>query len=96
MSTVNKQIADAIIAGEYPEDNWQCILRYENAFNGSFAYKLVNTQGCFTTEEMLKQILYTASRIHIYTAVEIYWCQEYLKEELLKAGVPLTSFVERT
>ena len=34
MSTVNKEIADRIVAGEYPEDQCTRIVRYENAFGG--------------------------------------------------------------
>ena len=40
MSTVSKQIADRIIAGEFPEDNIYLIIRYDNSFNGNYAYKL--------------------------------------------------------
>ena len=41
MSTVNKAIADRIIAGEFPEDNIIAIIKYENMFNGSLAYKII-------------------------------------------------------
>lgn len=41
MSTVDKITADKVMAGEFPEDNITAILRYENAFNGNFAYKLI-------------------------------------------------------
>ena len=34
MSTVNKEIADRIVAGEFPEDNAQMIVEYDNAFGG--------------------------------------------------------------
>ena len=40
MSTVSKQIADRIIAGDFPEDNIYLIIQYKNAFNGELAYKL--------------------------------------------------------
>ena len=40
MSTVDKKTADRVIAGEFPEDNIYLIIRYENAFNGNYAYKL--------------------------------------------------------
>lgn len=45
MSTVNKATADRVIAGEFPEDNCVAIIRYENIFNGDFAYKLVFHKG---------------------------------------------------
>lgn len=41
MSTVSKAIADRVIAGEFPEDCVVAIIRYENIFNGDYAYKLV-------------------------------------------------------
>ena len=44
MSTVSKQIADRIIAGDFPEDEVYLIIRYENAFNGNYAYKLYYSQ----------------------------------------------------
>ena len=34
MSTVNKSIADRIVAGEYPEDHATRIVEYENAWGG--------------------------------------------------------------
>lgn len=34
MTTVSKEIADKIIAGEYPEDQWVQIIEYDNAWNG--------------------------------------------------------------
>ena len=37
MSTVNKEIADRIIAGEWPEDEAEQIVEYENAW-GSKSY----------------------------------------------------------
>ncbi len=40
MSTVSKQIADRVIAGEFPGDDIFLIIRYKNAFNGEYAYKL--------------------------------------------------------
>lgn len=42
MSTVNKGIADRIIAGEFPEDNIVAIIRYENIFDGNYAYKIIS------------------------------------------------------
>jgi hypothetical protein len=40
MSTVDRQTADDVIAGKYPDTLFTHIVRYENAFNGNFAYKL--------------------------------------------------------
>ena len=40
MSTVDKKTADKVIAGEFPEDNIYLIIRYENAFDGEYIYKL--------------------------------------------------------
>jgi hypothetical protein len=34
MATVNKKIADRIIAGDFPEDNATRIVEYDNAFGG--------------------------------------------------------------
>jgi hypothetical protein len=41
MSTVDKKTADRVIAGDFPEDDIICIIRYENIFNGNYAYKLI-------------------------------------------------------
>ena len=41
MSTINKAIADRIINGEFAEDDTVAIIRYENMFNGDYAYKLI-------------------------------------------------------
>ena len=41
MSTVDLKTAEKVIAGEFPEDNITAIIRYENCFNGNFAYKLI-------------------------------------------------------
>lgn len=41
MSTVNKNIADRVIAGAFPGDDVIAIIRYENVFNGREAYKLI-------------------------------------------------------
>lgn len=41
MSTVNKAIANRIIAGEFEEDNIVCIIRYENIFDGNYSYKVL-------------------------------------------------------
>ena len=40
MSTVDKKTADRVIAGEFPEDNIYLIIRYKNAFNVKYEYKL--------------------------------------------------------
>ena len=34
MATVDKEIADRIVAGEFPEDNARKIVEYDNAFGG--------------------------------------------------------------
>lgn len=39
MSTVSKKVADEIVAGKYPEDECFLIIRYENRFDGHFAYE---------------------------------------------------------
>ena len=41
MSTVDKSIADRVIAGEFPEDKIIAIVQYDNQFNGAKAYKLI-------------------------------------------------------
>lgn len=41
MSTVDKEIADAVIAGKYEEDGWVRIIKYTNAWGGE-AYGLEN------------------------------------------------------
>lgn len=41
MSTVSKDIADRIIAGDFAEDDISCIIKYQNIFNGADAYKIV-------------------------------------------------------
>jgi hypothetical protein len=41
MSTVDKNTADRIIAGEFPGDKVIAIIEYENMFNGAKAYKLI-------------------------------------------------------
>jgi hypothetical protein len=43
MSTVDKGIADAVIAGEYPEDCWVRIVKYTNAWGGE-SYGLENSR----------------------------------------------------
>ncbi len=62
MSTVNKAIADRVAAGEFPEDNWHSIVRYENVFNGNYAYKLCRSKAhmadCFHNPNMDNPVLY--------------------------------------
>lgn len=41
MSTVDKVIADKVIAGAFPEDDIVAIIKYNNMFNGEEAYKLI-------------------------------------------------------
>ncbi len=41
MSTVDKKIADEIIAGKYPEDNAIAIVKYQNQFNGGDSYGVI-------------------------------------------------------
>lgn len=38
MSTVDEKIARDIIRGKYADDRPNCIVRYKNAFDGSYAY----------------------------------------------------------
>jgi hypothetical protein len=44
MSTISKEIADKIIAGEFAEDNIVAIVKYNNAFNGADAYKIYTSR----------------------------------------------------
>lgn len=80
MSTVSKDIADRVIAGEFDEDNIVAILRYENAFNGSYAYKIIPVAGYLTTPEIIHHILQTAYRIHTGAPVMIYWLAPHIKK----------------
>jgi hypothetical protein len=41
MSTVSKDIADRVIAGEFEEDGIHTIIKYNNIFDGREAYKLL-------------------------------------------------------
>lgn len=43
MSTVDKTIADRFIAGEWPEDRFEMVLSYKNAWGG-VSYKLCKTK----------------------------------------------------
>ena len=78
MSTVSKQIADRVIAGEFPEDGVYLIIRYENVFNGDFGYKLYYSH---TGIPLLKDIALEIFRIHGDNPM-IYW----MSEELLKGN----------
>lgn len=42
MSTINKQIADDIIAGKYPDEGVTKIVTYNNMFNGGLEYAAVH------------------------------------------------------
>lgn len=68
MSTVNKDIADRIIAGEFPEDEVKAIIRYENAFNGNYAYKLVYENQMSST--YLSYLLHKCENL---IDAQIYW-----------------------
>ncbi len=61
MSTVSKQIADDIIAGKYPEDNWVRIIEYDNAWDGV-------SYGCEN-----KQTLGKYSPSHFIRNPRVYW-----------------------
>lgn len=95
MSTISKDIADRIITGEFEEDNIYCILRYENAFNGDFAYKILSMDGILTTEEAIYYAFHTAARIHTGAPVMIYWVKEYLRPPF-EAYFPSELFVSST
>ena len=41
MGTVNKRIADDVVAGKYANDRPVKIVKYQNAFNGQDAYGLI-------------------------------------------------------
>ena len=41
MASINKQIADDIIAGKYPEDDCTKIVTYNNMFDGGLTYAAV-------------------------------------------------------
>ncbi len=79
MSTVSKEIADRVIAGEFPEDNIKAILLYHNQFDGADAYKLV-----YGHMSVINTALSIASDY-----VKLYWLNEsmfYAQEvEVIKA-----------
>ena len=74
MSTVSKEIADRVIAGEFPEDNIKAILLYHNQFNGEDAYKLI-----YGSMSVINTALFIASDF-----VKLYWLNEsmYSVEEI--------------
>ncbi len=93
MSTVDKNTADRIVAGEFPEDNCVAILRYENAFNGNFAYKLIFARGLYTNSILAEDVARTTLRIQTGAPVKIYWTDPTikLKETMLKEGYAVAS-----
>jgi hypothetical protein len=55
MGTVSKEIADAVIAGEYPDDEWVRIIKYENAWGGiSYGLECALTIGKYSPSEYVK------------------------------------------
>ena len=66
MSTVSKEIADRVKAGEFPEDNIKAILLYHNQFNGADAYKLI-----YGSMSVINTALSIASDY-----VKLYWLNE--------------------
>ena len=73
MSTVDKKTADRIVAGEFPEDNIVCIIRYENMFNGAEAYKIIPAH----KSEMIQWILDGKELALINPS--IYWKKEEMQ-----------------
>jgi hypothetical protein len=52
MSTVSKEIADRVIAGEYPLDEWVRIIEYDNAFGGvGYGLENAHTIGRYSPSE---------------------------------------------
>jgi hypothetical protein len=72
MSTVSKEIADRIIAGEFPEDGIYLIIRYENIFNGDYAYKLYYS---YRKNLNLQQVVLEVLRIYGDNPMT-YWLDE--------------------
>lgn len=66
MSTVSKEIADRVIAGEFPEDGIKAILLYKNQFNGGDSYKLI-----YGSMTVINTALAIASNY-----VSLYWIDE--------------------
>ena len=71
MSTVDKAIANKVIAGEYPEDNVKAIIRYNNVFNGGEAYKLVF--GRYYSPEYMAELLFFTPTME---NAKVYWQEE--------------------
>ena len=74
MSTVSKEIADRVKAGEFPEDNIKAILLYHNQFHGDDAYKLI-----YGNMSVINTAIFIASDY-----VKLYWLNEsmYSVEEI--------------
>ena len=68
MSTVNLKTVEKVIAGEFPEDNITAIIRYENCFNGNFAYKLI-----FGHQDTPRYRNYLLHECENLIAAEIFW-----------------------
>lgn len=66
MSTVNKKIADKVIAGAYPKDKIIAIIRYENIFNGAEAYKLIFEHQTGLKEDILSGLIFTLRNPTLY------------------------------
>ena len=80
MSTVDKTTADRVIAGDFPEDGIYAILRYENAFNGNYAYKLMyDVSGYLDVGDKIIEIANMSRRIRTNAPVAIYWVEDDLK-----------------
>jgi hypothetical protein len=69
MSTVDKTIADRVIAGAFPEDGVIAIIKYNNVFNGKEAYKLI-----FGPEESRIQWILDGKEVNLLNPT-IYWKQ---------------------
>jgi hypothetical protein len=55
MSTVSKEIAEKVIAGAYPEDEWVRIIKYENAWGGiAYGLESRHTLGKYSPSEYVK------------------------------------------
>lgn len=55
MSTVSKKIADRVIAGEYPEDEWIRIVEYDDAWGGvGYGLENAHTIGKYYPSEYVR------------------------------------------
>lgn len=70
MSTVDKTIADRVIAGEFPGDDVVAIIKYNNVFNGKEAYKLI-----FSPETYRIQWILDGKEVNLLNPT-IYWQQK--------------------